>query len=71
VKSWSKKPPSEEAILTKADEMRARGLTGRDLAKLMHLEDGFADVSSTEVRRLIKGRYKPTGRPSTNRKAAD
>lgn len=57
------RPPSEEEILAKADEMKARGLDGRTLAKMMRHEPGFEHVATTEVRELIRGRYKPGGRP--------
>jgi len=60
--------PSDEDILAKADEMKARGLDGRTIARDMRHEKGFANVATTQIRDLIKGRWKPGGRP--NRKGA-
>ncbi|KEZ12868.1 hypothetical protein CP98_05066 [Sphingobium yanoikuyae] len=57
------KPPSRTSIMTKADEMKARGFDGRTIAKEMRHEPGFENVATTEVREIIKGRWKPTGRP--------
>ncbi|MBT2185556.1 hypothetical protein [Sphingobium nicotianae] len=57
------RPPSDGEILSKADEMKARGLDGRTIAKCMRLEPGFENVATTTVRDLIKGRWKPAGRP--------
>lgn len=57
------RPPSDDEILAKADEMKARGLDGRTVAKQMRLEPGFENVATTAVRDLIKGRWKPGGRP--------
>ena len=57
------RPPSDEEILAKADEMKARGMDGRTIAKEMRLEPGFQNVATTAVRELIKGRWKPGGRP--------
>lgn len=57
------RPPSDEQILRKADEMKARGMDGRTLASQMRLEPGFENVATTYVRELIKGRWKPGGRP--------
>ncbi|MBG6116946.1 MULTISPECIES: hypothetical protein [unclassified Sphingobium] len=57
------RPPSDDEILAKADEMKARGLDGRTIAKQMRLEPGFENVATTAVRELIKGRWKPAGRP--------
>jgi hypothetical protein len=59
----SSRPPSDDAILAKADEMKARGLDGRTIAKEMRLEPGFENVATTLVRELIKRRWKPGGRP--------
>ena len=56
------RPPSNDEILAKADEMKARGMDGRTIAKEMRLEPGFCNVATTAVRELIKGRWKP-GRP--------
>lgn len=56
------RPPSDEDILVKADEMRKRDLDGYQIASTMHREPGFENVSTTAVRGLIKGRY-PAGRP--------
>lgn len=57
------RPPSDDKILAKADEMKARGLDGRTIAKQMRLEPGFENVATTAIRDLIKGRWKPAGRP--------
>jgi len=57
------RPPSDEVILAKADEMRARGLDGYAIAKTLRFEPGFENVATTAVRALIKGRWKPAGRP--------
>lgn len=57
------RPPSDDEILAKADEMKARGLDGRTIAKQMRLEPGFENVATTAVRDLILGRWKPAGRP--------
>lgn len=56
-------PPNENEILAKAEEMKARGLDGRTIAKKMRLEPGFENVATTAVRELIKGRWRPAGRP--------
>ncbi len=58
------RPPSSDEILTKADEMKARGLNGRTIAKEMRHEPGFENVATTEVRVLILGRWRG-GRPKT------
>lgn len=58
----SGRPPSDDLILAKADEMKARGLDGRKIAAQMRLEVGFEDVSTIAVRELIKGRWE-RGRP--------
>lgn len=57
------RPPSDEDILAKADEMKARGLDGHTIAKTMRHELGFQNVATTTVRALIKGRWPPSGRP--------
>lgn len=57
------RPPNDDEVLAKADEMKARGLDGRTIAKEMRLEPGFDNVATTAVRDLIKGRWKPAGRP--------
>ena len=57
------RPPSDRDILARADEMKARGLDGRSIASQMRLEPGFENVATTAVRELIKGRWKPGGRP--------
>ena len=51
------RPPSDSHILAKADEMKARGFCGYEIAKHMREEPGFADVATTTVRELIKGRW--------------
>jgi hypothetical protein len=58
-------PPTDDIILKKADEMKARGLTGYEIASKMRHEPGFADVATIYVRDLIKGRWKG-GRPRGN-----
>lgn len=58
------RPPSDELVLAKADDMKARGYTGYDIAAKMRLEPGFENVATTAVRQLIKGRWKG-GRRST------
>jgi hypothetical protein len=57
--------PSDDEILAKADEMKARKLDGRTIAKKMRHEPGFANVATTTVRDLTKGRW-PIGRPKKN-----
>ena len=54
--------PSDGDILAKADEMKALGLRGREIAKNMRHEPGYEHVATTLVRDLIKGRW-PQGRP--------
>lgn len=57
--------PSNDEILAKADEMKARKLDGRTIATKMRHEPGFVNVGTTTVRDLIKGRW-PVGRPKKN-----
>ncbi len=57
------RPPPDDEILVKADEMKARGLTGYQIAARMRQEPGFANVTATGIRVLIKGRWKQCGRP--------
>lgn len=60
--------PSDDDILKKADEMKARGFDGRAIAKKMRREPGFENVGTIYVRELIGGRY-PVGRqPAKPRK---
>lgn len=56
------RPPSDDDILAKADKMKARGLSGREIAKKMRYEPGYEHVGTTLVRDLTKGRW-PQGRP--------
>lgn len=57
------RPPLTDAILVKADEMRAlTQMTAREIASKMHLEPGFENVATRDVRELLKGRYPRTGR---------
>jgi|GEM_PF-5503520 len=56
------RPPSDAEILEKAEEMKARGMTGYELASMMRHETGFANVTTTAVRGLILKRWKG-GRP--------
>jgi hypothetical protein len=58
----SARPPIDEEILAKADEMKARGINGRTIAKEMRLEPGFEHTPNEKVRYLITGRY-DRGRP--------
>ncbi len=58
----SARPPTDEEILAKADEMKGRGINGRNIAKEMRLEPGFEHTPNETVRKLIKGRYLQ-GRP--------
>lgn len=60
-------PPDDEVILDKADEMKARGMNGRDIAGAIRLEPGFENVGTVQARDLIKGRWKPGGRPKRKR----
>lgn len=60
-------PPKDEAILKKAEEMKARGMNGRAIASSMRHEPGFEDVATVYVRELIRGRWKPGGRPKRKR----
>lgn len=57
------RPPSDGEILAKADELKDRGLKGREIEKVMRCEPGFEHVATTTIRDLIKGRWKPSGRP--------
>ncbi|RVU04120.1 hypothetical protein EOE18_13195 [Novosphingobium umbonatum] len=52
------RPPANDAILKKADEMHKRGMKGRDIASRMRFENGFENTPTTLVRELIKGRYR-------------
>jgi hypothetical protein len=54
--------PDDEVIIAKAEEMKARGLAGRDIARTMRLEPGFENVGTVLVRELIHKRW-PRGRP--------
>ena len=57
------RPPTDDEIRAKADELRARSnMTGRAIASAMHLEPGFENVATRDVRELLKGRYPRTGR---------
>lgn len=49
--------PNRQAILDKADEMKARGMNGYQIASTMRFEPGFENVATTEVRSVIKGRW--------------
>ncbi|WP_143066701.1 hypothetical protein [Sphingobium sp. YR768] len=61
-------PPSRDAILAKADEMHARGLSTIEIARDMRFEDGFEYVANRDARELIKGRYKRVGRAGRQKK---
>lgn len=50
-------PPDRQSILDKADEMRRRGMNGREIAANMHKEAGFEGAYNILVRREIKGIY--------------
>lgn len=56
------RPPDDDKILAKADEMKARGMNGRTIAKMMRHEPGFENVANQTVRDLTLGRWKG-GRP--------
>jgi hypothetical protein len=60
------RPPSDDEILAKADEMKGREMKGRTIASEMRHEPGFENVATTQVRELIKGRWRPNGRPKRN-----
>lgn len=55
------RPPSNEKILAKADEMHAQGMKARDIAKEIHKVPGFENVGTVEARALLNGRW-PRGR---------
>lgn len=50
-------PPDRQTILDKADEMRARGMDGREISSKMQKEPGFESAYTTLVRETIKGVY--------------
>lgn len=52
------RPPPDDEILARADAMKLRGTDGRTIAKTMRLEPGFENVATTQVRELIRGRWK-------------
>ena len=54
-------PPTDDEIRAKADEMHARGIKSRDIAKIMCREPGFENAGTVVVRDLLKGRW-PRGR---------
>ena len=43
--------------------MKAKGLSTYKIASLLRMETGFENVTTTAARNLIKGRWKPSGRP--------
>lgn len=51
------KPPTDDRILAKADEMHAKGMTSREIAKFMCREPGFENAGTVLVRDLLKGRW--------------
>jgi hypothetical protein len=55
------RPPSDDRILAKADEMHAQGLGSRDIARDISKMPGFENVGTVAARALIDGRY-PRGR---------
>jgi hypothetical protein len=57
------RPPSDEQILAKAEEMRSRGMNSYEIAAAMRHEPGFEHAGTVLVRQLVKGRWKPSGRP--------
>ncbi|MXO74853.1 hypothetical protein GRI40_06415 [Altererythrobacter aerius] len=65
------RPPAEDTILAKADEMHASGMNGREIAKLMRLETGFENVGNNLVRDLIEGRYPRVGRAGSKKERAE
>ena len=58
---------TKELILAKADEMHARPMTTREIAKHMCEEPGFSDAENSRVRELITGRYGRPGRAGNRR----
>ena len=60
------RPPSDNEILAKADELKAKGFTSYQIAGRMRHEPGFENVGTVMVRELVKGRWKPEGRPKSN-----
>lgn len=59
-------PPTDDEIRAKADEMHARGIKSRDIAKIMCREPGFENAGTVVVRDLLKGRW-PRGRKKKSR----
>lgn len=57
------RPPADSEIYSKADEMKARGLTTYQISAQMRHELGFENVGTVEVRKMLRGRWKPSGRP--------
>lgn len=55
-------PPSEDRIRAKAIEMKARGMDGQTIARMMKHEAGFETAGTVVVRDAIKGLW-PPGRP--------
>lgn len=51
------RPPSDERIVAKAEEMKTLGLTGYEIATEMRHEEGFQNVGTVAVRQLLKGRW--------------
>jgi hypothetical protein len=56
------RPPSEDKILAKADEMRGKGMDTYSIASRMRFEPGFENVATRSVRDIIRGRYPRSGR---------
>lgn len=59
-------PPTDDEIRDKADEMHARGIKSREIAKTMCREPGFENAGTVLVRDLLKGRW-PRGRRKKSR----
>lgn len=56
------RPPQDEKIREKCDQMHDRGLNTREIAKNIRHEPGFENVSNQLARDLMMGRYPRTGR---------
>jgi hypothetical protein len=64
------RPPGDEEILAKAYDLRSRfGWDGYAIASRMRFEPGFENVATTDVRRVIKGKFPrgPRRKPETER----
>ncbi len=59
------RPPSDDLILAKADEMHAQGVGSRAIARDISKVPGFENVGTVAARALIDGRYPRGRRPKT------